>query len=379
MSEGHQEALAHLIYGINSDGGFVLLTGEVGAGKTTVCRCLLGQVAEDTDIAFILNPKLTADELLAVICDELSISYPELNTSPKLLTDRINSYLLEAHAKGSRTVLIIEEAQNLNPDVLEQIRLLTNLETDKRKLLQIIMIGQPELRQLLSRPELRQIAQRITARYHLGPLSRKDIAAYITHRLSVAGGSRRLFSMNLCDRIFGLSGGIPRLINVLCDRSLLGAYVHNKEAVDAGILSRAAREVLGNGDNDVKLFPLQSDERRIWLPVAAVLLLLCVVLLSVIYFGRKQNQSMQNAFGAGDLGGMHVIQDEKIMPWFLLPDRQTKSLYISLWDEGNTSDPVIKTFTESHANLGRSPAPEHNGSSSQVKKSTLTDSLKDSE
>ena len=190
MSNQHREALAHLIYGINTQGGFVLLTGEVGTGKTTVCRCLLDQMPENIDVAFILNPKMTAEELLASICDELRIQYPQGSNSIKIFVDHINIYLLDAHTKGRKTVLIIEEAQNLNTDVLEQIRLLTNLETNQEKLLQIIMLGQPELREKLSRPELRQLSQRITARYHLGSLSRQEISEYVSHRLSVAGVHR---------------------------------------------------------------------------------------------------------------------------------------------------------------------------------------------
>ncbi|HEX8948797.1 MAG TPA: AAA family ATPase [Dissulfurispiraceae bacterium] len=245
MSGGHQEALAHLLYGIRNDGGFVLLTGEVGTGKTTVCRCLLEQLPADIDIAFILNPKLTSDELLAAICDELGIPYPEGNTSTKVFVDCINAALLDSYAKGRKTVLIIEEAQNLSAEVLEQVRLLTNLETSERKLLQIIMVGQPELQEKLSGPELRQVAQRITARYHLGPLSKKEVAAYIAHRLEIAGGRSRLFPGSVIARVFRLTGGVPRLINVLCDRALLGAFVQGKEAVDASTVAKAAQEVFG--------------------------------------------------------------------------------------------------------------------------------------
>ncbi len=245
MSVQHREALAHLLYGVKSDGGFVLLTGEVGTGKTTVCRWLLGQIPEDCDIAFILNPKLTAEELLATLCDELGIHYPEGTNSIKVLVDRIYAYLLDAHARGRKTVLIIEEAQNLKPDLLEQIRLLTNLETNQRKLLQIIMLGQPELKDLLSRPELRQLSQRITARYHLRPLSRREVAAYVEHRLAIAGAHTKLFPAIILGKLFLLSGGIPRLINLICDRALLGAYVQGKEGVDKRTLVKAAHEVFG--------------------------------------------------------------------------------------------------------------------------------------
>ena len=195
MSEGHREALAHLVYGINSDGGFILLTGEVGTGKTTVCRCLLEQLPENTEIAFILNPKLTVEELLAAICDEFGIPYPEGNRSNRVFVSAIYEYLLHIPEKGRRAILVIEEAQNLSPEVLEQIRLLTNLETSQRKLLQIILLGQPELREMLAQPQLRQLSQRVTARYHLGPLSQDETFAYVNHRLSIAGLVRgQLFS-----------------------------------------------------------------------------------------------------------------------------------------------------------------------------------------
>jgi general secretion pathway protein A len=246
MSEKHREGLAHLLYGLRSDGGFVLLTGEVGTGKTTVCRCLLEQIPAGTDIAFILNPKVTVEELLATICEEFHIQVTG-GSGNKVLIDRINGYLLETHAGGRKAVLIIDEAQNLSTELLEQLRLLTNLETNERKLLQILLLGQPELREKLARPELRQLAQRITARYHLEPLGREEIGAYVAHRLEVAGGRAHLFPSACLKGIYKLSGGIPRMINIICDRALLGAYVEGTEKVDKKILRRAAREVFGNG------------------------------------------------------------------------------------------------------------------------------------
>src|SRR5450631_2360340 len=202
MSHRHQEALAHLLYGVNGDGGFVLLTGEVGAGKTTICRCLLEQIPPDCDIAYIFNPKLTVEDLLSTICNEFGIAYPRGGTTIKTFVDSINGYLLDAHAKGRHTVLIIDEAQNLSADVLEQMRLLTNLETTQRKLLQIILLGQPELAAMLERPELRQLAQRIIARYHLGPLDRQEVAAYVQHRLGVSGAQRQLFPLALMGQLY---------------------------------------------------------------------------------------------------------------------------------------------------------------------------------
>ena len=245
MSEHHQEALATLLFGVSGDGGFVLLTGEVGAGKTTICRYLLEQVPEACDLAYIFNPKLTVVELLSTICDEFGIKYPKDNTSIKLFVGFINIYLLEEHAKGRRAVLIIDEAQNLSADVLEQMRLLTNLETLQRKLLQIILIGQPELATMVERPELRQLAQRIVARYHLGPLNKKEVAAYVRHRLEVSGAQRQLFPDALMGKLYRLSKGVPRVINVLCDRALLGTFVQGKERVDRSTLAQAAREVFG--------------------------------------------------------------------------------------------------------------------------------------
>jgi general secretion pathway protein A len=276
LSEQHREALAHLIYGINSDGGFVLLTGEVGTGKTTVCRCLIEQIPEKTEVAFVINPKLTVEELLATICDDLCITYPEGNTSIKVFVDRINAYLLDAHTRGHRTVLIIDEAQNLSSNVLEQLRLLTNLETNKHKLLQIILLGQPELKEILERTELRQLSQRITARYHLGPLSEKDVAAYISHRLSIAGLRDQVFPPTSLSRLFKLSRGIPRLINLLCDRALLGAFSLGEQKVTKVILEKAAREVFGkHGHNE------HRSSAPYWVLTFLILIFIGVVLIPV--------------------------------------------------------------------------------------------------
>lgn len=247
MSERHREALAHLLYGIGSGGGFVLLTGEIGAGKTTVCRCFIEQVPENCRLAYIFNPKLTVEELLLTICDEFRIALPPASSGAmgvKAYVDAINAYLLASHAQGNNNVLVIDEAQNLSAQVLEQLRLLTNLETSERKLLQIILIGQPELRTILARPELEQLAQRVIARYHLGPLSEAETGAYVAHRLSVAGthaGSP--IPLALAPLIHRLTGGVPRRINLLCDRALLGAYVENSAQVTPKILRRAAQEV----------------------------------------------------------------------------------------------------------------------------------------
>ena len=244
MSERHREGLAHLLYGIRQPGGFVQLTGEVGTGKTTLCRCLLEQLPPEVDTALILNPRLSVVEFLAAACDELHVVYPAAaEPSVKVLVDALHGYLLRAHAQGRRTVLIIDEAQNLDAEVLEQIRLLTNLETPTEKLLQIILIGQPELMRLLERQDLRQLAQRITARYHLLPFSAWDTYAYVRHRLKVAGGNEALFTRAALWWVRWSSGGVPRVINVLCDRALLGAYAHDRRRVGAATVRRAAREV----------------------------------------------------------------------------------------------------------------------------------------
>lgn len=245
LSEQHKEALAHLLYGAGESGGFVLLTGEVGTGKTTVCRAFLEQLPEGVEVALILNPAVTANELLLNLCDEFRIQVPEGERSVKALVDRLNAYLLDAHGKGRRPVLIIDEAQNLRPKVLEQIRLLTNLETSKHKLLQIFLIGQPELRRLLERDALRQINQRITARFHLRPFSPQETGDYIRHRVAVAGVDRPLFTAAAIRRIYRCSGGVPRVVNILCDRALLGACVTRSSQVTPAIVKRAAREVQG--------------------------------------------------------------------------------------------------------------------------------------
>lgn len=245
LSDQHREALAHLLYGANESGGFVLLTGEVGTGKTTVCRAFLEQLPEGVDVALVLNPVQSPNELLTNICEEFRIELPRGKRSNKVLIDALNGFLLHAYANGRRSLLIIDEAQNLPRQALEQIRLLTNLETTKHKLLQIFLIGQPELRRLLETQALRQLDQRITARFHLTPLDLEETGDYIRHRLAVAGVDRPLFTARAIRRIHEYSGGIPRVINILCDRALLGACVTRGSQVDPGIVATAAREVRG--------------------------------------------------------------------------------------------------------------------------------------
>ncbi|HYM41677.1 MAG TPA: AAA family ATPase [Steroidobacteraceae bacterium] len=246
LSERHAEALAHLLYGINEAGGFVQLTGEVGTGKTTIVRSLLAQAPPNAEIALILNPRMTAPEFLLTICQELGIEVPPTSQqSLKELVDTLSAYLLRAHAAGKRVVLVVDEAQNLSTEVLEQVRLLTNLETNTQKLLQIILIGQPELRELLARNELRQLAQRITGRYHLNPLSREESGAYVLHRLRVAGATTDILSARALAEVFRLSDGVPRVINVVCDRALLGAYSLDRHRVTGTLVRHAANEVFG--------------------------------------------------------------------------------------------------------------------------------------
>ena len=242
----HADALAHLVYGINDAGGFIQLTGEVGTGKTTTIRSLLARAPQNAEIALIINPRLTPLEFLQAIGEELGIDVPAGTVgNGKELVDLLNRHLLSVHAAGRRAVLIVDEAQNLSVEVLEQVRLLTNLETDSQKLLQIILIGQPELRDLLARNDLRQLAQRVTARCHLQPLAREDTVAYVRHRLRVAGSTSEIFGPAALREIHRLSGGVPRVINVVCDRALLGAYAEDRHDVDAALVRRAAGEVFG--------------------------------------------------------------------------------------------------------------------------------------
>jgi len=246
LSERHAEALAHLAYGISEAGGFIQLTGEVGTGKTTVLRSLLQQLPPHCDVALILNPRVTDAEFLLCICDELHVQVPPKSAdSVKDLVDLLTHFLLDAHGRGRRIVLMVDEAQNLSPDVLEQVRLLTNLETATQKLLQIILIGQPELRAVLARPELRQLAQRVTGRYHLEALRRPETVSYLRHRLRVAGATRELLTPGAIRELHRLSDGVPRIINVIADRALLGAYTREEHRVTGALVRRAASEVYG--------------------------------------------------------------------------------------------------------------------------------------
>ena len=249
MSGRHREALAHLLYGLDGGGGFVVLTGEIGTGKTTVCRCFLEQVPAHCNVAYIVNPRLTAAELVQTVCEDFGVVAPGTAAGAETVrhwTGLLNQFLLQAHAAGRNCVLIIDEAQQLSAEVLEQLRLLTNLETNERKLLQIVLIGQPELRDMLARPELEQLAQRVIARFHLDALSAEESTQYITHRLAVAGWSGPLpFDRAALRDIHRLARGVPRRINLLCGRALLGAYASGQRVVGRATVARAAREVFG--------------------------------------------------------------------------------------------------------------------------------------
>jgi len=282
MTAQHRDALAHLVYGLNSEGGCILLTGEVGTGKTTICRCLLEQIPEQANVALVMNPKLNEIELLETICDELKIPYPDNGNSVKTYTDRIYEFLIKSNRDNEKTVLIIDEAQNLDSKVLEQLRLLTNLETDQRKLLQIIILGQPELLDILARKEMRQLAQRITARFHLQPLSLEEVKAYVSHRLAVAGQNIQIFPENSIKLLYKLSNGIPRLINIICDRALLGAYVENQYNVTPRIIKKASKEVFG----ELKNVEQQQRNRQLLFPATAVAGLVILAIAAVYYFDQ---------------------------------------------------------------------------------------------
>ena len=285
MSERHREALAHLLYGLRGGGGFVLLTGAIGAGKTTTCRCFLEQIPQDCNVGYIFNPKLTVLELLQTVCEEFHIPLPA-GDSIKSYVDAINAHLLASHAQGRNNVLIIDEAQNLSADVLEQLRLLTNLETHERKLLQIILIGQPELRDMLARPELEQLAQRVIARFHLDALSVDETAQYVQHRLQVAGLRGAMpFDARACRRIHALTRGVPRRINLLCDRALLGAYAQGQVQVGAKTLDKAAAEVFGEST-------APRSTVRAWMP--SLILLLGAIALALAAWSGKLSKPLDH-------------------------------------------------------------------------------------
>ncbi len=313
MSDGHRDALAHLLYGIENDGGIVLLTGEVGTGKTTLCRCLLEQLPEDSRVAYIINPPQTPTDLLLVLCREFDL-HPQGQDSSTLL-HALNVFLLACHGARQKVVLVIDEAQNLSVEILEQLRLLTNLETNQRKLLQVLLLGQLELHRQLSLPALRQLGQRVTARFVLSPLSKAELALYVSHRLSVVGGRPEIFPASLIGPLWKFSSGIPRIINLICDRALLGAYAEGKAAVTGSVLRNAAKEI----------FSAQELPRRrgVSLLLAASVFVLLLFLgwqffpaaaLNEVRFTRSQNDApldmkgipLERAFSQAQ-GAQHLL------------------------------------------------------------------------
>jgi len=244
-STKHQEALNHLLYGIRERKGFVQLTGEVGAGKTTLCRALLEQLDGNYSTALILNPVMSGDELMKAIATEFGLDVKGKDRLDTVAT--INDFLLRQTLSGKETVLIVDEAQNLTEDLLEQVRLVSNLETDDRKLLQIVLMGQPELRDRLNSHKLRQLRQRITVRYHLNPLTRPEVGQYVQHRLSLAGSNGEpTFTGAAIWRVFRYSQGIPRLVNAVCDKALLAGFVARTYRINFWTVGRAIRELEGN-------------------------------------------------------------------------------------------------------------------------------------
>ncbi len=285
LSERHRDGLAHLLYGVGQggSGGFVQLTGEVGTGKTTLCRLLLEQLPDMTRVALLLNPLLSPVELLETICEELHVDVADAQGSLKILTDRLNAFLLHAHAEGERVVVIIDEAQNLSVESLEQVRLLTNLETATQKLMQIILLGQPELRELLDRPDLRQLAQRITARYHLTPLEVDETETYVRHRLHVAGSERLPFTRLALRTLHKRAGGVPRLINVIADRAMVAGYARSLDSINERVVDESADEALHGGSR---------GRRKLWLSAAA-LLFLAALSLAAWHWPRTPEPSIQ--------------------------------------------------------------------------------------
>ena len=357
MSERHREALAHLLYGVRGGGGFVLLTGEIGAGKTTVCRCFLEQVPKRCNVAYIFNPKLTALELLQSVCEEFRIevhAHAAGGATLKDHVDALNEFLLRTHATGQNNVLIIDEAQNLSIDVLEQLRLLTNLETNERKLLQIILIGQPELRDMLLKPELEQLAQRVVARFHLDPLAEEETAHYIKHRLSVAGMHGLIpFDRDARHRIFEITRGVPRRINLLCDRALLGAYASGRQRVDKAIVEKAAREVFDARAADTPWW----QRRQLALAAASVTLGMTLVVAGVLWFGGAQRRSVaaEHAAAAAASAAASLAQAASAVA---APSRDTASAPAT----AASSPAATSSAAPSAAKTGASaPAPRSSG------------------
>ena len=275
-SNQHRQAVAHLKYGLDREGGFILLTGEVGTGKTTLTRTLLSRLPAHIRVAYVLNSKLDVSDVLASICDELAIDLTDVRglSFSKICIDALNQDLLASHAEGQKTLIVIEEAQNLTPNVLETLRLLSNLETNTQKLLYILLVGQPELLDILALKDLRQLNQRVVSRFHLLPLEKKDLANYVNHRLHRAGGQKPLFNSASISMLFRMTQGVPRLVNLVCQHSLVAAYSLGAKTVSPALVKTAAIEVLGSGK-------ISKFDR--W-PFAIMTLLLCVIGGLIIHF-----------------------------------------------------------------------------------------------
>jgi general secretion pathway protein A len=244
LSRVHKEALSHLTYGIKERKGFLEITGEVGAGKTTLCRALLNQLDSKTKTSFIMNSTLPEMQLLQAVVEDFGLSVDRKNKVSIL--KQFNNFLLEEASRGNNVVLIIDEAQNIKPNMLEEIRMLSNIETEKTKLLQIVLVGQPELKNKLNSPELKQLRQRISVRFHITALAKEEVTSYINHRLKVAGSNGQIqFTDESVDSIYKYSGGIPRLINLVCDKALLLAYVMETGNICNSIVDRSIREIEG--------------------------------------------------------------------------------------------------------------------------------------
>ena len=284
-SSQHRQAVAHLKYGLDREGGFVLLTGEVGTGKTTLTRTLLKRLPAHVRVAYVLNSTLEVTDVLASICQELSIGLPKSSKTSlsKNCIDALNSDLIAAHAEGKKTLVVIEEAQNLSPEVLEILRLLSNLETATHKLLHILLVGQPELLETLAQKDQRQLNQRVVARFHLLPLAKTDVANYVNHRLHHAGANRAIFESAAMSALFKLTKGVPRLINLICHHALLAAYATGAKTVSAKLVKKAAKEIF-----DTQVAEQKSSGK--WL----VALFMCAI-FAMLIAERYQVDTQDNA------------------------------------------------------------------------------------
>jgi putative secretion ATPase (PEP-CTERM system associated) len=348
-SRAHKEVLTHLLYGINSRRGFILVTGEVGAGKTTLCRVLLGQLDEHTRVAFVLNSFLTEFELLRSINHDLGL--PTKGRTKMDLLDDLNTYLLEENRRGNNVVIIIDEAQNLSFGVLEQIRMLSNLETEKEKLLQIVLVGQPELKAKLASKRLRQLSQRITVRYHLTPLTREDMRNYIYYRLQVAGSRGDIvFTASALDEIYYLSGGVPRLINGLCDRALMVGYVRGAHRITRAMICRAGTEATGRRHPAAAFNSFLST--RFSMPRVAMATLLGIPFVGVAVLGAMYSTLPRVAEATRSPGRIQVAIRPPIGPPAIAPEASANDTALN---PGTAVEPLVPDASSS---TDEGPAPD---------------------